>query len=170
MQILAELLVNNFVSETKLRMVEESFSKISSCLSQLSEEEVWHRPNEHVNSVGNLMLHLCGNVGQYVISGAGGHKDIRERQKEFDDRGTFTKEELIEKMRKVLAQVVEVLDQLTPEQMIEVRPVQCYEMSVISMILHATEHFSYHTGQIIYYTKMLRNKDMAFYAGLDLDA
>ena len=170
MQLLPVMITTTLIQELKYRMLDESFSKIKACLNQLDEAEVWMRPNESVNSVGNMMLHLCGNVRQYIVSGAGGQKDIRERQKEFDERGTFTKVELIKKMEATLKEVEKTLDSLNPEQLIEIRSVQCYEMSVLSMIVHATEHFSYHTGQIIFFTKMIKDIDMKFYGDLNLDA
>ena len=170
MQLLALSLSGHLIQEVKARLVEESFDKIKACVDQLSEGQVWHRPNENLNSVGNLILHLCGNVRQYIVAGAGGKEDIRVRNKEFSERGPIAKAELIQKMADVLAEVDQTLDQLTPEQLVEIRPVQCYEMSVLAMIVHATEHFSYHTGQIIYYTKLVKDMDMAFYAGMDLEA
>ena len=169
MQVLAEILASATIQEIKNRLVDESFTKIKACLDLLSEEEVWHRPNTEMNSVGNLILHLCGNVRQYIVSGAGGAEDTRERQKEFDESGPILKAALIQKLEATLKEVSITLDQLTPERMIEVRPVQCYEFPVVAMLIHATEHFSYHVGQIVYYTKMVKNVDMKFYAGLNLD-
>ncbi|HEB62004.1 MAG TPA: DUF1572 domain-containing protein [Bacteroidetes bacterium] len=170
MQLLAGIISSTLTQELKYRMLEESFPKIKACLNLLTEAEVWMRTNESVNSVGNMILHLCGNVRQYIVSGAGGQKDIRERQKEFEERGPISKSELITKMEITLNEAASVLDRLSPEQLIEVKAVQCYEMSVLSMIVHATEHFSYHTGQIIYFTKMLKDIDMKFYGDLNLEA
>jgi len=170
MQILAEMLTSAMTKEVQFRVVEESQTKIKACLNLLTEEEVWQRPNEQLNSVGNQVLHLCGNIRQYIVSGAGGAEDIRVRQKEFDERGPIPKADLIEKLESTLKEVDETLSRLTPEELIQVRPVQCYEFSAMAMIIHATEHFSYHVGQIVFYTKMIKGVDMAFYAGQDLDA
>ncbi|MEL6923831.1 MAG: DinB family protein [Bacteroidota bacterium] len=170
MQVLAEILAASMMQEIKHRLVEESADKIKACLQLLSEEEVWERPNDQVMSVGNQLLHLCGNVRQYIVSGAGGAEDTRTRQAEFDERGPIAKAILLERIDQTLSEVNATLDRLTPEQLTQVRPVQCYEMSAVAMIIHATEHFSYHVGQIVYYTKMIKGVDMKFYADQNLDA
>lgn len=170
MQILPVILNTTFINEVKLRLIEENPAKIRACLNQLTDEEIWERIDPHLPSVGNLILHLCGNVRQYIISGAGGYPDVRQRSQEFAEAGPMPKAVLTNKMDELLEEVVKVLDKISPETLIEVKPVQCYEMSVMSMILHATEHFSYHTGQIIFYTKMKRKADMGFYDDQHLEA
>ena len=157
------------VREVKRRIMEESVPRIKKCLAQLSEEEIWYRPNEHVVSVGNLVLHLCGNLSQWVLSGLGGQPDHRQRDQEFDRTEPMAAETLIQQMDTLMDEVREVLDQLTPEELIRVRPVQVYEESGISILMHVTEHFSYHTGQITYYVKTRKNIDMQYYGGQDLN-
>ena len=164
-QILEEI-----IREIRRRMVEESTDKILKCLEELSEDEIWFRPNESSNSMGNLILHLCGNLRQYVLSGVDGQVDIRERGKEFAARGTMNKSKLTMHLRDTMKEVDIALTQIKAETLTDIREVQCYEESVVGILIHVTEHFSYHTGQIVYFTKMLRDKDMQFYAGVDLEA
>ena len=157
------------VKETKKRMMEESIPRLKKCLDQLSEAEIWHRPNEHSNSVGNLVLHLCGNVRQWILSGLGKQEDIRERQQEFDEQGPVPKEILLDRLDKLMAEVDECLQELDPKALLEKHPVQVYQESGLGILLHVVEHFSYHVGQIVYVVKATRDMDMGFYAGINLD-
>lgn len=151
-----------------LRM-QENTPRISKCLDQLTEEEVWQRPNDASNSMGNLILHLCGNITQYIISSLGGKKDLRVRDEEFDARGGYTKKQLIEKLEKTVNEAIEVIQNAPEEDLLRVRAVQAYQFSGAGNIIHAVEHYSYHTGQIAFWTKLLKNKDLGFYTGVDLN-
>jgi uncharacterized damage-inducible protein DinB len=155
--------------ETRRRMIDESLPRIEKCLDALTEEEVWYRPNESSNSVGNLVLHLCGNVRQWVISGLGGSEDVRRRQQEFDARGGHSKADLLRELKKVLAEVDHLLDRLEPEDLIEVRAVQGFEETGVSILMHVVEHFSYHTGQISWFVKARKDMDLGYYAGVELE-
>ena len=157
------------VAEVKRRIIGESVPRIKQCLAQLTEEEIWHRPNENVVSVGNLVLHLGGNLRQWVLSGLGGQPDHRQRDREFDENGPIPAETLIEQLDTLMQEVEAVLDQLNPTDLTTVRPVQAYEESGVSILMHVTEHFSYHTGQITYYVKTRKNVDLQYYGGHDLN-
>jgi uncharacterized damage-inducible protein DinB len=121
----------------------------------LSDEELWGRPNDEVVSLGNLVLHLCGNVRQWIISGLGGAPDDRVRQEKFDEVGPVPREELVDKLKSTLAAAE--------------RSVQAYSETGISILLHVVEHFSYHTGQISRDTKALKGVDLGYYEDDDLD-
>jgi uncharacterized damage-inducible protein DinB len=151
------------------RVVEESVPRIKKCLSLLSEEEVWFRPNENLNSVGNLILHLCGNARQWVLSGIGGQPDQRERDVEFEQEGGYSKIELSLMLDELAYALSNVLNHLDAETLLEVRHVQAFQENVLAMLVHVIEHFSYHTGQIAFLTKSLKNVDTAFYGNIDLN-
>ena len=136
----------------------------------LSEEQVWQKPNESSNSVANLILHLCGNMTQYVLSSLGGKVDLRERDKEFSAKGGFTKQQLFEKLSGVVHSVIEEIQIHDEESLLKTRSVQGFEKSGIAIILHITEHYSYHTGQIALLTKLMTNEDLGFYKDMDLNA
>lgn len=121
----------------------------------MSDEELWGRPNDEVVSLGNLVLHLCGNVRQWIISGLGGAPDDRVRQEKFDEVGPVPREELVDKLKSTLAAAE--------------RSVQAYSETGISILLHVVEHFSYHTGQISRDTKALKGVDLGYYEDDDLD-
>ncbi len=151
-----------------LRM-EENTPRIEKCLNELTEAEVWQRPNASSNSMGNLILHLCGNITQYIISSLGGKPDLRLRDEEFAAQGGYTKQELVDKLKATVDAAIEVIKNASDEELLRVRPVQAYKFSGIGNVIHAVEHYSYHTGQIAFWTKLLKDKDLGFYAGVDLN-
>lgn len=158
------------IADVKRSLIEESLPRIDKCLDELTIAEVWHKQNEHTNSVGNLILHLCGNVRQYVLSGIDGQEDIRERDLEFSEQGPISKKDLLVKLNKLMKEVDLALDRITADDMVREVSVQGFKENVTSILIHVTEHFSYHVGQITYYTKYIKNLDTGYYAGLDLNA
>lgn len=149
--------------------MEESLERIRKCLDQLTEEEVWQRPNAASNSMGNLVLHLCGNITQYVLSALGGRNDERTRDEEFSAEGGFSKEELMSRLDATIKAAIETIRRAEQQDLVKKRPVQCYEFSAVGIIIHVVEHLSYHTGQIAFWTKLLKGKDLGFYANVDLN-
>lgn len=165
---LTQDLHRTLIAEVKRRIITESVPRIKKCLAQLSEEEIWHRPNENVVSVGNLVLHLMGNLRQWVLSGLGGQPDHRQRDREFEQTEPVPTPNLVRQLDTLMREVEDVLDRLTPEDLITVRPVQAYEESGLAILMHVTEHFSYHTGQITYAVKTRKNVDLQYYGEQDL--
>jgi uncharacterized damage-inducible protein DinB len=115
------------------------------------------------------VLHLCGNVRQWIGSGLGGAADGRDRAAEFSERGPIPKADLLARLEGVLAEADQVLDRLDPETLLQKRPVQAFEESGLSILVHVVEHFSYHTGQITTFIKTRKNVDLGYYAGIDLN-
>jgi uncharacterized damage-inducible protein DinB len=163
-----EEFIKEFVSQA-IHRIDENTPKIASCLQELEESEIWKRPNQHSNSIGNIILHLCGNIRQYDISSLGKSKDVRERDKEFSADGGYSGSELMKKLTSTLDEAKNIIQNITGEELLRKRNVQGYTHSGIGIIMHVTEHYSYHTGQIIFWTKLLRDKDLGFYAGVDLN-
>ena len=118
--------------------------------------------------MGNLILHLCGNVRQYLISSIGGEKDNRQRELEFTSSGK-SRSELHAELDNLASQIIECIPKITQEELVRIRVVQGFKMSGLSVVVHVIEHFSYHTGQIAYMTKLFENIDLKFYGDLDLD-
>ncbi|QDH78376.1 DUF1572 domain-containing protein [Echinicola soli] len=162
------ILVKETIKHSVFRL-EENNSKILSCLEWLSEDEIWEKPNESSNSMGNLVLHLCGNLTQYLLSSLGKVEDKRDRDAEFSASKTMDKQALIDKLNTTVNQCTDLLQSLDQNSLESKYTVQGYHYSGIGNIIHAVEHFSYHTGQIAFWTKILRRKDLGFYAGMDLN-
>ena len=149
-----------------MRRLELSFSRIEACLGKLGEEQVWARGGESENAIGNLVLHLSGNVRQWIVAGVGGAPDIRQRDGEFSARGGRSISELLERLRGTVAEAAAVIAEVTPDRLAERVVIQKYDVSVLEAIYHVVEHFSLHTGQIIFATKLLTGSDMGFYPHL----
>jgi hypothetical protein len=73
------------------RQLDNSVARIKHCLDQLDDEQLWWRPKPDMNSIANLILHLCGNVGQWIIAGLSGAPDTRNRPQEFTERSGLPK-------------------------------------------------------------------------------
>ncbi len=152
-----------FLEEARRRLSKDYLPKIERCLERLTDEQVWWRAGEHANSVGNLLLHLEGNLRQWVVCGAGGLEDLRERDREFAERRRLPREELLAALRAAVAEADGVLARLDPAALLEERRVQGLDVTLLAAVFHAVEHFSMHTGQVILLTKMLAGGDLAFY-------
>ena len=137
--------------------------KIEGCLEQLNDQQIWWRPNAESNSIGNLVLHLCGNARQWIVCGLGSAPDNRVRDAEFAQRDVIPRAELLELLRTTLADVETVLRHLDASSLLDKRTIQGSSVDVLEAIFHVTEHFSMHTGQIIMLTKMLTASDLRFY-------
>lgn len=157
------------IVEAERRLLGESLPRLEKCLSLLTDEEIWYRPNAETVSVGNLVLHLCGNVRQWILSGLGGQPDRRRRQEEFSEEGPLPTPELLDRLRSTLEEARRVLDALDPENLLRLRPVQAFEESGLSIVVHVVEHFSYHVGQITYYVKSRKAVNLHYYTGVDVD-
>ena len=161
-------ITQEFTEESIFR-IEKNTTKIIKCLEELNEEQIWLRPNEVSNSIGNILLHLCGNITQYIISALGVQPDIRERDKEFSAKTGYNKDELQNKLTSTVEQAVIIIRNSDEYRLMKIYPVQGFNLSGIAIIVHVTEHFSHHTGQIIFWTKLLSGNDLAFYANTDLN-
>ena len=152
-----------FIARASAFMLGDYLPKIERCLEKLTDEQIWWRANEESNSIGNLILHLCGNVRQWIICGVGGQPDNRNRDSEFEQRDVIARNELVTLLRSTLAEVETTLRTLDPSVLLEHRKIQGNDVELLEAIFHVTEHFSMHTGQIIMLTKMLSSSDLRFY-------
>ena len=146
----------------------ENYPRIEKCLNDLNDEQVWRRPNESSNSIANLILHLSGNIRQYIISSLGENPDVRERDQEFSSRNNYSKEELLDILRNTCKEAEEVMENCSESEFLRMRTVQGFDLTGVGIMIHVIEHFSYHTGQIAFYTKELLDQDLAFYGDMDL--
>ena len=138
-------------------------------MTKVDESDIWRRPNGNSNSLGNQLLHLCGNITQYGISSLGKTKDNRDRDSEFEARQGFSKEELLSKLKETVGKAITTFESASNEELLRTREVQGYTFSGVGVILHVVEHFSYHTGQIAFWVKLLKDSQLGFYDGVDLN-
>jgi hypothetical protein len=127
---------------------------------------VWARGSEHQNAVGNLLLHLNGNVRQWLLHGVGGQADARDRDREFAAAGGGNARELLASLRATVEEAAALIRSLPAGRLLERITPQNYDVTVMAAIYHVVEHFAGHTFQIIFMTKMFTGEDLGFYAHL----
>ena len=149
-----------FLADVQRLLAKQDLPSIEKCLQQLSEEDIWWRPNPASNSAGNLVLHLCGNVRQWIISGLGGDEFARERDLEFSERGPIARQALVRQLRRTVREACQVLARLPEDDLLKKYKIQGYHPTGLEAALHVAEHFSYHTGQIIYIAKLKHARDL----------
>lgn len=166
MSALSQQIHQQLIQEVKRRLLIESIPRTRQCLAQLSPAEIWHRPNGNSNSVGNLVLHLCGNARQWIIAGLGNRPDVRTRNQEFNEQGPLPTTQLLELLDQLEQDLIPVLDALLPTDLVADYEVQGFAETGLSVLVHVVEHFSYHVGQITYFVKAHKDIDTGYYAGL----
>lgn len=152
-----------YIHYCRHRLTGEYLPRILRCLDELGEENIWWRAHETDNSAGNLVLHLAGNVEQWINAGLGGGDDTRDRRSEFSARGQVTKERLVEILESTLSRADETLGNFDPALLPERRTIQKFDVTCLEALSHVVEHFAQHLGQIIYITKLRRGLDLKFY-------
>ena len=128
--------------------------RIAHCLRQLNETQVWHRSQPSLNSIGNLILHLCGNVRQWIIAGLGGAADARDRPAEFSEQGPIARAELLRQLDAVVDEAKAALAGQTARQLLEVRRIQGGEVTGLTALFDSVPHFRRHTQEIVYRTRL----------------
>jgi uncharacterized damage-inducible protein DinB len=160
-------LARGIALEFRRRVLEEYVPRIRHCVSLLSEEQLWHKPGSHNNSVASLLLHLAGNTRQWILSGVGGQDDGRNRDAEFaavSDTESLSGEEMMSQLVATVEEAVGIVDRLSPTDLLEMKRFQDrWDHTCLSATLHVMEHFSGHAGQIYAYTKQLLEVDLKFW-------
>lgn len=151
-------------SARKLRQLE---SRISACLTKLTDEQVWIRPGAEQNAIGNLVLHLCGNVRQWIGMGVLGEVDHRQRDAEFAALGGVSANDLRDRLSNVVTRYSRAIELLDGGMLLQTTSVQNYNVTKLEAIYHVVEHFAQHTGQILLLTKAITASDLGFYRHLD---
>jgi Protein of unknown function (DUF1572) len=131
-----------------------ALDRIKHCLAQLSDEQVWQCAHPSLNSIGNLILHLCGNLRQWIVSGIGGTADVRNRPAEFAERGPIPKTELLQKLEGVVGEAKRALVGITARQLLEIRRIQGWDVTGLTAIFDSVPHFRGHTQEIVHMTRL----------------
>ena len=152
-----------FLAQSREYLTGHYLPKIRAAVERLSEEDTWWRPNEASNSVGNLMLHLAGNIRQWIVSGVGGAPDTRDRSAEFARRDPLPRDELVAILTEAVLAADTVLARTDPAGLNDRCAVQGRSVTTLQAIYHAVEHFGMHAGQILYVAKLRTGRDLGFY-------
>jgi uncharacterized damage-inducible protein DinB len=161
------VLAATFVAESRRRLQDEYLAKLRTALRGMAPADLWWRPYPNANSIANLLLHLDGNVRQWILAGVGGARDQRDRDAEFAARSGDTGRVLLARLTHTLASVDRVLAQLGPNELLEQRTIQGYRVTVLQAVYHVVEHFSGHTGQILYIVQQRRRRRLGLYPHLE---
>jgi hypothetical protein len=145
----------------------ELIGNIETCVAKLTPQQVWLRGSENQNAVGNLLLHLNGNVRQWILCGIGGQTDSRNRDSEFAARDGATAQALVASLRATVEDAAAVIRAVPSARMLGPLSIQGYDVTVMAAIYHVVEHFAGHAFQIMLLTKMFTGEDLAFYAHLN---
>jgi uncharacterized damage-inducible protein DinB len=149
------------------RLLAEYLHKIETALALLTPEQAWWRANERSNSAGNLVLHLTGNLSQWVLAGLGGATYERRRAAEFAARDGAAPGELLAGLRAVVERSIAVAERLDESALGAFHEIQGYRRDGFGVLLHAVEHMAYHTGQIVLIAKQLAGgAEIEFYPRL----
>jgi hypothetical protein len=157
-----------FLAFSRQKLLGQYWPRLKECVAPLTNEQVWWRPNDASNSIGNLILHLNGNVGQWLVASFNKQGDKRDRPAEFAAREGATAAELLARLGATLDAAGEILDRLTVAELLAEYEIQGYEnIRGLEAVYQVVEHFGLHYGQIIYITKTLTQKDLGFYKELN---
>jgi hypothetical protein len=150
-----------YIAWCRFRLMSQYWPRVQRCVEVLSEEEVWWREHESNNSVGNLVLHLTGNLNQFVLAGIGGAPDSRNKDQEFAERNRLPKSVLLQQIHEALLKTDQTLAKLEPARLLTATTVQGRERPVFEILSIVVEHFALHTGQIIFITKLRTGKGLS---------
>ena len=153
----------NFIDRSRAYLTDEYRIKLRKTIATLPPEMLWWRPNDESNSVGNLLMHLEGNLRQWIVGAVGGATDVRNRAGEFAAREGSTTEELMRRVEQTLDEADAVLAKLRPEQLTERLRVQARDVSVLEAVYQVVQHFALHLGQIILVAKAAVPGAVKFY-------
>jgi uncharacterized damage-inducible protein DinB len=152
-----------FISRSRYWLIKEYPIKLQHCVNVLPRSAVWARPNQASNSIGNLLVHLTGNVTEWILGGVGGRSITRYRAGEFAQRDGADGSKLLDNLEVVLRQADGVLGGLTEGDLERSVVIQERDTTVLAAVYHVVEHFAMHTGQIIFLTKIYAPGKIHFY-------
>lgn len=152
-----------FLRRSAQYLVGDYLPRIAAAVAAMPDDGLWWRPNDASNSIGNLCLHLAGNLEQWVVHGVPQAPNARRREQEFSARGGHEAVDLLERLGTVVWAAHEVITSLDAALLCQRRSIQGQEVTVLEAIYHAVEHFGMHTGQIVQLAKAHTGRDFAFY-------
>src|SRR5579863_2576098 len=156
-----------FLEFSRRKLLEHYWPRLKASVEALTDEQVWWRPNEASNSIGNLILHLNGNVRQWLVASFDRQEDRRDRPSEFSASGDLSAADLLDRLGETLEEAKKVLSRLTEEELLATWQIQGHTVSGLAAVYQVVEHFGLHYGQIVYITKAQEGRDLGFYKELN---
>jgi hypothetical protein len=152
-----------FLDFSRQKLLEQYWPRLRGCVESLSDEQLWWRPNPASNSIGNLVLHLNGNVRQWLVASFNKLEDARNRPAEFSAKDGVSAAALLETLGATMEEASQVLARLTSADLLAPYEIQGYKVSGLYAVYQVVEHFGMHFGQILYITKNLCGEDLGFH-------
>jgi hypothetical protein len=146
----------------RFRLMKQYWPRVQRCVEELSNDDLWWRAHDTNNSVGNLILHLTGNLRQFILAAVGGAPDTRNRVQEFAEREHLSKEQLMQRLSSALVESDRVLAEFDPVRLLTLTKILDRERPYLEVIATVVEHFALHVGQMIYIAKMRTGKELKF--------
>ncbi|HEY3625924.1 MAG TPA: DUF1572 family protein [Terracidiphilus sp.] len=156
-----------FLEHSRRKLFNEWWPRLRSTVERLSNEQLWWRPNQASNSIGNLLLHLNGNVRQWMVASFNCQDDRRNRPEEFSASSGASAAEILAQLEATMDEANAVLSRLTEDHLLAPMEIQGYQVTGLIAVYQVVEHFGLHYGQILYITKALEGKDLGFYRELN---
>ncbi len=155
-----------FLGFSRRKLLEQYWPRLRQCAEPLTDDQIWWRPNQASNSIGNLLLHLDGNVRQWLVASFSRLQDNRDRPAEFSRREGIAGAALLDQLGATMQEASQVLSRLGEADLLRMYDIQGYRVSGLEAVYQVVEHFGMHYGQIVYATKLLRCEDLGFYREL----
>jgi uncharacterized damage-inducible protein DinB len=156
-----------FLAHSRQKLLQQYWPRLKSSVESLAEEQLWWRPNEACNSIGNLLLHLNGNMRQWLVDSFNKQPDRRNRPAEFNQRESISASALLDQLGATIQLAGEVLSRLTSADLVATYEIQGYKVSGLDAVYQVVEHFAMHYGQVLYIVKSLNGADLGFYSELN---
>jgi hypothetical protein len=156
-----------FLAFSRNKLGTQYWPRLRACVESLTDDQIWWRPNAASNSIGNLVLHLNGNVRQWLVDSFQRREDHRDRPAEFATQGDISGAELLARLGATIEEGLAAIDRLIEADLIASWEIQGYHVTGLDAVYQVIEHFGLHYGQIVYITKMLRDQDLGFYRELN---
>ena len=156
-----------FLAHSRKKLFTEWWPRLQATVAPLGEEQLWWRPNQASNSIGNLLLHLNGNVRQWIVASFNRQEDARNRPAEFEEKSGGPPSAVLARLSATMNEASAVLSRLTYEDLLAPYEIQGYHVTGLEAVYQVVEHFGLHYGQIVYITKALQGKDLGFYSELN---
>ena len=156
-----------FLDFSRRKLLEQYWPRLRGCVEPLTDEQVWWRPNSASNSIGNLILHLNGNVRQWMVASFNRLADERNRPAEFNETGSIPASALLDRLSETMQEAAAVLSRVTEADLLARYEIQGYNVSGLDAVYQVVEHFGHHYGQILYIAKTLTGADLGLYRELD---
>lgn len=158
---------NLFLAFSRDKLLNQHWPRLRACVESLTDEQIWWRPNPSCNSIGNLVLHLNGNMRQWLVDSFNHREDKRDRPAEFTATSEISGAALLQKLDATLLEARHVLHRLSEADLIAPYEIQGYHVHGLDAVYQVIEHFGLHYGQIAYIAKSLVGRDLGFYRELN---